>query len=537
MHGDATFTISKSGWLVVETPRGLPHSPLLGSDANLRVVLGETQLMPNGSTDHLQRWEELAFRDPGRLHELDGDFCFVVLGDNGHGLGVRPCGGSPRLYSFYRDGVTALSTRLEWVARLYPRPLALNVHRLVSDEHALGDTVNHESVVEGIFIIPVGHAAYCGRWETPRLVDYWRLGETSGSPVDSRELSTVLLEALQCELRRHLDPGGDNALMFSGGLDSSLLAGLCRNLEIPLDAVSVLPPRDHPAFVRERYFVHAMSSFFREHRISHLDPCTLLEGIADHPPSLSAVVASEWQALATVQKKPRAVVSGWFADECFGHLRLPELFKDLVPSHRAVQRVGVSGALGESWWRRRKAGRSPFLTEGLGVPRLFRADRANHFVGWLRMNTWMPRPELPAERLRLHRRLTDISGVYDGAAAELPARVITPFASRRVVELAASCAIADIYEVGLAKAPVRALARLFLPEALARRTDKGDWGLPTLELPVPRVGEELEHILDTQYLRDHPKLSLDEVGTVLWVQALERGRARIEHERRTFWPS
>ncbi len=538
VHPNATICTSKTGWLVLESPRGLPHSPLLGGDGNVRVVLGESQLIPDKSRDHLRRWERIAVRDPSRLQELEGDFCFFVLGVNGQALAVRPCSGNPRVYCFFQDGVTAVSTRLEWIARVHPRPLALNVHRLVSDEHALGDAVDHSSVIEGIFVVPVGHAAHCGRWATPRLVNYWPVLRTPPRPpFRAAELGAVLREALEAELRQHLDPDGDNALLFSGGLDSSLLAGLCRSIDTPLDAVSILPPRNHPAFARERYFIHGLSRFFRQHHVATLDPRALIAGIADHRPSLSPVVASEWQALAALERKPRAILSGWFADECFGHLRLPELFKDRLPSFRAVQRVGLSRELVQFWWRRRKAGRSPFLTEGLGVPALFRADTADRFVGWLKANTWTPRPEKPAERLRLHRRLTDISGAYDDAAAEFPARVITPFASRRVIELAASCEIAELYAGGLAKAPLRALARLCLPAAFAERTDKGDWGLTSTELAVPHVGEELAHILDTQYLRDHPTLSLDEVGTILWVQALERGRARIEHERRTFWPS
>src|SRR5690606_21086063 len=104
----------------------------------------------------------------------------------------------------------------------------------------------------------------------------------------------------------------------------------------------------------------------------------------------------------------------------------------------------------------------------------FSPSAAPHFAGWLRAATWLPRPEQPAERLRLHRKLTDMSGAYADAAAELGARVVAPFASRDVVELAATCSVAALYRDGVTKAPLRSIAARHLPATLAQRPDKGD---------------------------------------------------------------
>lgn len=537
LHSTAHVSLLASGWLVVEAPIGSPRSAWLGGSQAVRVVVGEEHLTPDPKTarQDLERLADFAVRHPARLHELPGDFCFVVLRDAGHALAVRSCSGIPRLYTFHQDSVTAVGTRLEWLAQVYPRPLQLDTNRLVSDEHALGVAPDHASSIRGISIVPVGHAAFCGHWETPRLVDYWRLERLASNPPPN-DVATALGRCLRAELTRHLDPSGDNALLFSGGLDSSLLAGLCGEAGISLDAVTILPPVGHPALLRERYFARLMDGSFREHLVRHLDPDTLLSDIRNHPGSLSPIVASEWQALRHLSHAPHAIVTGWFADECFGHLRAPEVLRTWFPDARTLLRIGSFEQQARSWWRRRRAGRSPFQTEGLTVPPLYRRDAAPDFVGWLRATTWMPRPELPAERLRLHRKLTDIGGAYAETAAGLSARVIAPFASRGVVELAATTPVRDLYHGGRAKLPLRRLARDHLPTNLANRGDKGDWGLPETPRPPPPIQSQLAHVLDTHYLQDHPTISLDEVGTILWVEALERGRVRIEHDRQTIWP-
>lgn len=553
LHPHAHVQTTVSGWLVVSSPLPRvsethasvlpaitsPSAPVTSNcHDNVHFALGEERLVGD-ETRHadLQHLRALAIDAPERLKALPGDFSFVVLEQAGVAVAVRSCSGVPRLYTFCKDSITAIGTRLEWVARVYPRPLRLDVHRLVSDEHALGVAPNHASVVEGISIVPVGHAARCGKWESPRLTDYWQLAG-SHVPRSPEELTHELERRLLAELGRHLEPNsGSNVLLFSGGLDSSTLAGLCHDAGLPLSAVSIVPPAGHPALPRERHYVRSLQHFFREHVVRPLEPEPLLAAISTHPGSLCPIVASEWQALEHLTRPPTALVTGWFADECFGYLRLPELFRTWRPELLALYRSRTFCDYPITWWRRRRAGRHPFQTDGLDVPPPFSPSAAPHFAGWLRATTWLTRPEQTAERLRLHRKLTDMAGAYADAAAELGARVVAPFASREVVELAATCSVADLYRNGLTKAPLRAIAARYLPPTLAQRQDKGDWGLDGHHVPRPAVAEELSHLLDTNYLRDHPTLPLDEVGTISWVAALERGRVRIEHERRTIWPS
>lgn len=499
------------------------------------MVVGEEQLGPIPQPNVSKALSRRARDTPASLSELPGDFCFVVLGDRGNATAVRACSGVPRLFVFCKSGVTAIGTRLDWVARVFPEPLFLDANRLASDDHALGVAPHDGSAIAEIRIVPVGHTAQCGRWPAPRLTRYWAPENVTPTRMRASELADELHERLTRELAAHLAPSGNNAVFFSGGLDSSLLTALCRPLTSSLDGVTILPPIGHPALPRERYYTRSLAPWFREHVVHHMDPVWLLTAIAAHPGSLAAVASSEWQALDSLNSAPQTVVTGWFADEGFGHLRMPELFRSRLPNLGALRHACSPLDATRMWYRRRRTGRSPFQTEGLSPSPLFRPDETRDFEGWLRQRSWMPRPEGRAERLVLHRRLTDIAGAYAEAAAMRGARVVAPFASRSVVELAASCEPERLFSRRLSKTPLRVLAERYLPAALATRTDKGDWGLPPLVFPQPHLAPELAGVLDMDYLQAHPSLSLDEVGTLLWATALERGRVRIEHDRQALW--
>lgn len=534
LHPQATCSALRSGWLVVESPVGEPISRWLGSSWPVRFAVGEEQLCATPDPTASAAIAKRAQNNPESLDELPGDFCLVVLGDRGTATAVRSCNGVPRLFVFSQSGVTAIGTRLEWVARVFPEPLCLDANRLASDDHALGVAPQDASAIAGIRIVPVGHAAHCGGWASPRLTRYWAPEQLPPLSLGRDQLVDELEQRLTHELAAHLDCRSANAVLYSGGLDSSLLTALSAPLA-PIDGVTILPPLGHPALSRERYYARTLTHQFRQHVVHHMDPTWLLTAIAAQPGSLAAVASSEWQALDSLSAAPQAVVTGWFADEGFGRLRLPELFRHRLPRLGAWLAACSPREATETWYRRRRAGRAPFQTESLSPGPLFHPGATRDFQGWLRSASWMPRPEGRAERLVLHRRLTDIAGAYAEAAAIRGARAVAPFASRSVVELAARCAPEQLFAGRLPKAPLRALAERYLPTALSTRTDKGDWGLPPLVFPQPHLVPELAGVLDMDYLQAHPNLSLDEVGTLLWVATLERGRVRIEHDRQALW--
>jgi asparagine synthetase B (glutamine-hydrolysing) len=535
-HPLATITRLEYDWLAVESSLGNPQSRFLGSTLPVKFAVGERELLgPNVDVSRVDALGVLTVTRPQDLGQLPGDFCFVVLGKGGVATAVRSCSGVPRLFTFHRAGITAVGTRLEWVARLFPKPLELDAQRLACDDHGLGIAPNHSSALTGIAIVPVGHVAHVGRWTTPRFKRYWAPESLPQLQLTADDLAAEVASRVRQTLNYHLDPDHSNAVLFSGGLDSSLLAAFCAASGVPLDGVTILPPCGHSALTRERYYSSSLSALFRQHVIHHLDVDWLLEAAKAHPGALCPIVSSEWQGLRSLDETPRTVVTGWFADECFGHLRLPELFRHTVPPVSALRRACSALDATMMWYRRRRAGRSPFQTDGLNAPELFNPKATRQFAGWLRAVTWMPRPEGHAERLTLYRRLTDIGGAYAEASSQLGARTIAPFASREVVELATQLDPSRFFDGGNAKLPLRRLAEQHLPNSHAMRPDKGDWGLSPRHYPSPQIPAELGPVLDMEYLRAHPTLPLDEVGTLLWVTALERGRVRIEHDRQAIW--
>lgn len=535
-HPEATITQLDDDWTVVETSVGSPQSKLIGSHLPVRFAVGEDELLgADRAHSRLTGLAQVAREHPHQLDSLPGDFSFVVLAKDGRATAVRSCSGIPRVFAFHRAGVTAVGTRLDWLARVLPTPLELDAARLACDDHALGIAPNHASAIAGITIVPVGHAAHVGGWDTPRMVAYWDPLARPALDLTTEEIAAEIEALLRRELLRHLDPTGPNAVLYSGGLDSALLTALCADMNVPLDGVSIVPPVGNAALTRERYYVTSLTKLFRSHHVRHLDSNWLLKEAADHAGSLSPIVSSEWQALRSLGEAPRTIITGWFADECFGHLRIPELFKNRLPRFRALAHACDTRAATKMWYRRRRAGRSPFQTDALVASPLFDPIATRGLVGWLRSVTWMPRPEQHAERLLLHRRLTDIAGAYAEASSLAHARTSAPFASRGMVELAARLDLERLFHHKHAKAPLRTLARRLLPKSHPERPDKGDWGLAPTDAPCPAIPAELARVLDMDYLQAHPSLTLDEVGTLLWLAALERGRARIEHDRQSIW--
>jgi hypothetical protein len=535
-HPQAAHTALPSGWLVVESALGQPQSRFVGSDRNVRFVLGEEQLVPKASEvttlEHIA-WQ--AVNEPASLDRLAGDFSFVVLGAEGAASAVRSCSGNPRLFGFSRDGVTAIGSRLDWLARVYPEVLSFDAMRLAIELSALTIAPQFSSVLQGISLVPCGHVA---RWSTAgatRVTRYWTL-PTQVEIRCPEQLAEAIEPELRAELRRHIDPNADTAVLVSGGLDSSLLFALAARETKRLDAVTTLPSKDHPEFTREQYFSGLAAAGCRQHGVFTLTPHSLVEHLRAAPGDLCPL-GMEWFGLQTLHHQPALVISGWFADECWGFLRLAECLAPLLPNvPKLVRHAPFKRELLRFWLDRHRSGRFTFPPAHVDYPAILNPAFADGFRGWLASVSWQPRPERPAEKLRLHRWLTDMSGLYAEAAAYVGARAITPFTSRVLVELAARCDPHALFSDGLSKHPLRLIARRLLPFALAERLDKGDWAPSTPEktVPAPRFNG-IEALLDTRYLADHPSLSLDDVWSIEWLSVLERGRAKVEHERKNIW--
>lgn len=536
LHRGAVHTQLPTGWLIVEAALGEPRGRFLGGDGRVRFLLGEENIV-HGEDGPL-RLELLAQKvqeSPAWLSTLPGDFSFVVLDSDGRVHAVRSCCGCPRLFGFCRDGVTAVSTRLDWLARVYPQELNFDRMRLAIELSGLALAPGCGSVIEGIQLVPCGHTASWTKWESPRVCRYW-------APPERIEFHRVgeVAEAieyeLRAELRRHVAEQTNVAVLLSGGLDSSLLWAFAQQQTQRLDAVTTLPAAEHAAFRREWEYSRLSAVGCRQHVDFTLTPSNLVAHLRALAGDLCPL-GMEWCGVGGLTQAPDVVVSGWFADECWGFLRLAECLAPWVPN---VFRLGLhapfKSELPRYWFNRHRSGRFTFPPANVAYPEVLDRRYGEAFKGWLANVSWVERPEQPAEKLRLHRKLTDMSGLYAEAASYWGARAVTPFTCRRLVELAAQCDPHLLFERGASKAPLRHVAKRLLPQALNQRRDKGDWAPVTegVQVPQPDV-RAVQALLDTQYVADHPFLSFDDVWSIEWLNVLNRGRLRVEHERKSIW--
>ena len=475
-HPDAVVSTLDTGWLVVESPLGPPVSPLLGGAQPVRFALGEERVL-GPHTPPPDAFEALAARataEPTRLAELPGDFCFVVLQDDGRALAVRSCSGVPALYGFHREGVTAVSTRLDWLARVFPGPLELSIPAVASAAMLLGIAPGHASVLDGIISVPVGHSAQFGRWASARVRRYWQVPSTGLSSISVPELSEELTTLLRAELSRHLAPEQSNAVLFSGGLDSALLAGLCAPLVKDLDAVTLLPRRDHPAHARERHFASALSPLFRQHVAPEFGFSDFATRLSQSPPSLCPL-GGVWLASSELARRPATLISGWFADECWGVLRLSDWLErtTLRELPQVAAHAPFRSHLPRWFINRWRNGRFGYPPARIGYPRALRQDQAEVHLAWLASIVRRAPRRRFVERLALDRLFGDMAGPYAENAATQNARALVPFAARELVELAANCPPQLLFQRGHSKVPLRYAARPLLGHTYALRSDKG----------------------------------------------------------------
>jgi len=177
------------------------------------------------------------------LSRLNGQFAIALWDRSRQRLvlardrvGIRPL-----FYS--RDGDRILfASEVKAIAAVSRRGLQL-------DRHALAETftfwapVGGRSGVEGVSVLPPGHVLVLESGGTQKLRQYWRWdypphGQTLRISLDeaAEELRRLLADAVRLQLRADVPVGA----YLSGGLDSSIIAGLIRQrTDVPLRTFSV----------------------------------------------------------------------------------------------------------------------------------------------------------------------------------------------------------------------------------------------------------------------------------------------------------
>lgn len=471
-------SIASSGWLVAHGhPRGSRAHQERGT-VSVKDERGDLHvLVGTGALDEpleQQRFIRCLRESPEHLGTFSGDFTAVLLEPGGVARFVQACSGAPPLYVASTADQAWISTRLDWLAVLLPAPLEpdwLSIGVYLTGWAAFPE---QRSFIRGVSRPAAGSAGRIQVGRSPLSQRYWFPERLLREPTTLEEAAAQLRAQVVSQLKRTLapEPTGNNLLLFSGGVDSACLAALMQTLELSVHAVSMLPLEQDVAFARESRFVHAVSETFTHH---HCFPTGAAEVLALLKPTsrLGLPLTAGWLVLSSWDARPKTgtVLTGWFADECWGALRfmdwlngrslreLPRLMRFTRHPLRMLARwIGVLPT------------RTLDLPEELA---LFYPDEVRvEYQEWRSRIRHLPGAPNHVRQLELNRRYRNYTGVYSEAASLLGYESLCPFASREVIEQAYRLPPQLFYNGGLNKLPLRR-AVPELPPLYARRKDKG----------------------------------------------------------------
>lgn len=485
-------------------------------------------------------WVERLLEDPEHLDQLPGDFSFARLQAGGATQVARSCGGQGPWHFSCAKGRVVVSTRLDWVATTQRLPIELDPLVCVMTGMGLRTALLPRSVLRGTNSLRPGHAVATGPRGQHCAVRYFRPEPLTLPPPcaeHQRFVGTRLRELLFRKIDTDLAKEG-NLVLYSGGLDSSLLVGIATALGIPLHATTLLPQRDDSVFAREVRFTDLLTSRFSFH-----DRVIATPELFDELVRCEGLIATGYFGGLPRRLLQRggaftATMIGYRADEIFGLLRgldwinatpffaLPSLLKAQPKDLR----------LGSRWARRRRIKRHPLplpvQLHAMFTPAI-REEYRDYYAAEMRQS----RGEPPGFRLVQFLRYRDFSGSYAEAAAVQGMRAVLPFVQREVLELGFATHPRELFQHRMAKAPLRLAAQGLLPAELLNRADKGNWNRFPRK-PIPAGGAlhaTLAPFLDKAWPAQHSGIDSVSAGTLLYVRQLCIAREKLNNERNAFF--
>lgn len=540
----ATVETLADGWLVA---RGHPRGAAAGRETppkepsdGLRVIAGPSELLQAGPGR--QRFVRLLRSQPSSLAQFSGDFTAVLLEPQGRVSFVRSCSGTTPLYVASDSEFVAVGTRVDWVALSLPWPLRPDWLPIAVYAAGWASFPYQRSQIRGVTRVALGHAGSGAVGAPLRTERYWYPEHSSPrTRLTLDEAAHELRELLTIQLTRGLGRDGTNLVLFSGGVDSACLTALAHTLGYPLQAVSLNPPPTTVAYARENHFLDGLAKCFNRHHRVDGDSSRLLE-LSRATAHVQLPVVGGWAALNDWRGRPAggSVLTGWFADECWGIHRLGDwrhsaslselpnlLSRTQHPLRTLLRRAGL------------RASHELSPPERLPLP--FPSELDEEYRAW-RSET-LSASDVPrrVRHLTRCRQVSDYGGVHAEFAAKLGYLAVIPCSSREVVEHAYQLPPRLCFDRRLTKLPLRRA----VPEVdplYAWRRDKGGWhtsvsGFP----PSAHVKQEPLQPLLREWVDKTTRTSHDApaedvllkaaIGNwvLRWMDDLEHERAQLEH--------
>jgi asparagine synthase (glutamine-hydrolysing) len=361
--------------------------PLRNEDGRLKLVFnGEIynhrslrrQLEQRGHTFATQSDGEVILHlyeeeGPDCVHALHGMFAFAVL-DGTHLLLARDrLGIKPLYYATAREGrLFVFASEIKALLRSGVISPQLDLQSF-ADTLVLGHPVGTDTFFQGVKSLAPGHHLAVESEPTLRVGQpcrYYAGPDERDSPLSFDEACEAVEHALRSAVGSHLAADVEVALTLSGGLDSSLLALIARDLlgpEAPLRTFVVSDSEGHPDAMQAGALARSVGTDHRDIRMDFEDYLATVPRCAEAEETPSSLTGVPYHFLCErIRREVKACLHGEGADELFGgyheyldlyawvdvvRQRLPALRRlGIEPSARVaetVQRVTATSTIEE----------------------------------------------------------------------------------------------------------------------------------------------------------------------------------------------
>ncbi len=443
----------------------------------------------------------LAETAPEHLDQVGGEFNFVRLLGDGRAVVVRSCDALAPWYVRVDDEAVTVSTRLDWIGMLQREPPVLD-HLACLMRVQSPSFLEPRTALCGSQVVPRGCFATLSS-QGCRVGRYWKpepLTLPEPSSEHARFVGRRLRQLLDTALSDQLASEG-NLLLFSGGLDSSLLAALADEQGLPLHAVSLLPPLSDPVAPREEAFVALPGKIFQSHTQRRANRETLLHSLRLlrlQPAGGNWAIGIE----ACNDRSYQRIISGYLADECFGTCRVAEWINSTSPCElpAMLRNQEQERPLLRRWLGRKLRGRRHHLMLDTSLPEFMHPELRREYAALIEDERRAER-ERPGFCLTQALKYLDFVGVYAEAAKAMGAQAVIPFSSREVIELAFQTHPAELFDKGMAKMPLRFAGQDCLRQEILERRGHGVWSSSlNRQRPLPEFVTQLADWLDTDWV-------------------------------------
>lgn len=494
--GFAEISRAVGGWLLAVQP--LPDSAADGAalrDAGFVFAEGRERVLPSASRAEVAGLGALLERAPTRLDTLPGDFTFVRLGPSGSAELVRSAAGRVPLYFHAGVDQVAIASRFGDLVRVVPPTLGLDPLVAACWTWLEPAFPSGRSFLRGTRALPAGCFARIAPGEE-HVRRYWEpMGRVAPlpSPRSRREHAAELRERLLAYLRRELDPTGGNLLTLSGGVDSSVLAALIRGpLGLPLDTLSFVPPKRHPAHSRELGYIAPLVQSLgvgHAHYVTAEEPtlAAILGGAPDVAIPMAHIALAHLPTLKAEHPVKVFIAGEWADDLLGGPQRLPD-WAAQVPLTGLVTRSLPTGPRDVGRVLKHRALRwlgHPMLGLPAPLPALFAPSVREEHADWVadERRRLLAKPE-PLQHFAALVSKADWIALHWETLSELGVRRAWPFWHRELIELCASVHPSELFGPGT-KLPLRTACRGLVPDRNLDRPDKGHWAGAEADPVVP----------------------------------------------------